>query len=313
MQEPNDLETAIVVAQAPNPRAREILMPANQSMMVTQVGTLRPEFGNAVPTEGSLRFLQKYSREKMGWFVAGGAARRANPIVIFKMKALTRWLVRPLPNAIVGARDFVNAAECPPAESAEDLIRMMLRIKTVFPSETFDDVQGMYLYYADLARLYQVWVAEVGNRVYPFPRLPPLEQVKRQMLFCFYKREDRDIIGHRMTFRDGADDEEYWANYFGVKKYLYPRRAQGQHLYPPKGFCTKVGKRRSIVFKKHRILLDWSLDEKTFVESGEWCFIPRLVIARYNSVTRWLNRMTIRPDPLLVHTLVVELLLSMPM
>jgi hypothetical protein len=116
MQEPNDLETAIVVAQAPNPRAREILMPANQSMMVTQVGTLRPEFGNAVPTEGSLRFLQKYSREKMGWFVAGGAARRANPIVIFKMKALTRWLVRPLPDAIVGARDFVDAAESPRRE-----------------------------------------------------------------------------------------------------------------------------------------------------------------------------------------------------
>ena len=47
-------------------------MPVNQSTMLRQVGTLRPEFGNAVPTEGSLQFLQSYSRGKMEWFVAGG-------------------------------------------------------------------------------------------------------------------------------------------------------------------------------------------------------------------------------------------------
>ena len=313
MQEPNNLETAIVVAQTPNPRAREILMPVNQSTMLMQVGTLSPEFGNAVPTEGSLQFLQRYSRGKMEWFVAGGAARRADLTVIFRMKALTRWLARALPNTIAGARDFVNAAECPPVESAENLIRMILRIKAVFPADTFDDVQGMYLYYADLAGMYQSWVAEAGHRVYPFPRLPPLEQVKRQMLFRFYKREDRVIIGHRMTFRDGIDDEEYWANYFGIKKYLYPQRAQGQHLYPPVRFHNHVGMRRSVVIGHQRIILEWSLDKKTFVESGEWYFIPRLVIARYYPVARWVQKMASRPDPPLVHALVMKLLLTPPM
>ena len=72
MQEPNNLETAIVVARTPNPRDQEILMPLNQSTMLRHIGTLRPEFGNAVPTEGSLQFLQRYSRRKMEWFVEGG-------------------------------------------------------------------------------------------------------------------------------------------------------------------------------------------------------------------------------------------------
>ena len=227
------------------------------------------------------------------------------------MKALTRWLARALPNTIAGARDFVNDAEWPPVESAENLIRMILRIKAVFPAETFDDVQGMYLYYADLAGMYQSWVAEAGHRVYPFPRLPSLEQVKRQMLFRFYKREDRVIIGHRMTFRDGIDDEEYWASYYGIKKYLYPRRTQGQHLYPPNRFSTEVGMRRSVVIKHDRILLEWCLDEKTFVQSGEWYFFPRLVIARYYPVTGLVQKMARRPSPRLVHALVMKLLLSM--
>ena len=72
MQEPNNLETAIVVARTPNPRAREILMPLNQSKILRDIGTLRAEFGNAVPTEGSLQFLQRYSRRKMECFVVGG-------------------------------------------------------------------------------------------------------------------------------------------------------------------------------------------------------------------------------------------------
>ena len=74
MQEPNNLETAIVVSQTPNSRAREILMPINQANMLRQVRTLRLEFGNAVPTEGSLQFLQRYSRGKMEWFIAGGGS-----------------------------------------------------------------------------------------------------------------------------------------------------------------------------------------------------------------------------------------------
>ena len=225
MQEPNNLETAIVVTEAPNPRAREILMPSNQSRVLGN--NPRPEFGNAVPTRGVLRCLQRYSRRRLEWFVAGGVARQADLVVKFQLKALTRWLVGPLPDAIAVARDDVNAARLPPVESAETLVRKIGTYKNVFPADTFDKVQAMYLYYADLDGLYQLWVAGAGYRVYPFPRLPDLEQVKRQMLFRFYKREDRAIIGHRMMFRDGIDDEEYWENYYGIKKYLYPRRAQG--------------------------------------------------------------------------------------
>ena len=188
---------------------------------------------------------------------------------------------------------------------------MILLIKAVFPADTFDDVQGMYLYYADLDGIYQLWVAGVGDRVYSFPRLPALEQVKRQMFFRFYKGEYRAIIGHLMTFRDGIDDEEYWASYYGIKKYLYPRRAQGQHLYPPNGFSTEVGMRRLVFIRHDRILLEWCLDEKTFVQSGEWYFFPWLVIACYYPVTGLVQKMARRPSPRLVHALVMELLLSM--
>jgi hypothetical protein len=311
MKEPNNLETTIVVTETPNPRAREILMPPNQSRILENIGTLRPEFGNAVPNAGSLHFLQSYSRRKMEWFVAGGVARRADLVANFKLKALTRWLVGPLPDAIAGARNFVNAAEWPPVESAETLVRMISNFKNVFPADTFDEVQGMYLYYADLDGIYQLWSAVAGYRAYPFPRLPNLEQVKRQMLFRFYQREDREIIGHQMTFKDGISGEEYWASYHGIKKYLYPRRAQGQDLYPPIGFSTEVGMRRSVSIRHDRMILEWCLNEKTFVQSGEWHFFPRLVIARYYPVTGLVKTGARRPSPNLVHALVIELLLSM--
>ena len=92
----------------------------------------------------------------MECFVAGGGVRRADLVVTFKLKALTRWLVGLLPDSIAGARDFVNAAEWPPVESAEIVVRMILNFKNVFPADTFDDVQGMYLYYADLDGIYQL-------------------------------------------------------------------------------------------------------------------------------------------------------------
>ena len=88
MQEPNNLETAIVVSQTPNSRAREILMPMNQEIMLSQVRTLRPEFGNAVPTEGSLQFLQRYSRRKMECFVARGGCTSGGFSCNFQTKSV---------------------------------------------------------------------------------------------------------------------------------------------------------------------------------------------------------------------------------
>jgi hypothetical protein len=115
-----------------------------------------------------------------------------------------------------------------------------------------------------------------------------------------------------MTFRDGVSGEEYWASYHGIKKYLYPRRAQGQHLYPPIGFSTEVGTRRLVTIRHHdRMILEWCLNESTFVRSGEWHYFPWLVISRYYPVSGLVKKGARRPSPNLVHELVIELLLSM--
>ena len=87
-------------------------MSTGQLMMLRRIGNIRPDIESAVRTSGgTLRFIERYSRRKMDWFIARMPERRSDLISMFKLKELTRWLEGPLPDAIAGARDFVNAVE----------------------------------------------------------------------------------------------------------------------------------------------------------------------------------------------------------
>ena len=130
------------------------------------------------------------------------------------------------------------------------------------------------------------------------------------MLCRYYRREER-VVGHVMTFRDGIDED--LANDHGIKKYFYPRRHVGLHLLPPRGVRSQVGTRRTVFTGSHRICLEWRLEETTFIQSGDWHFFPRLVIASYSPVTGAVQRMDMRPTPDLVQKLVETILRTPPM
>ena len=201
-----------------------------------------------------------------------------------------------------------------PVDRADRIVRMISARKDVLPVDTFGRVQTKYLIYAEMDGLYQYWVAimmDGGERDHVFPPLPPLEQVKREMLFRYYSREER-VVGHMMTFRDSADDEDF-AIAHGIKKYFYPRRTVGLHVLPPRGFHYLVGARRTAYTGSHKICLEWRLDETTFVQSGEWHFFPRLLISSYSPSTGVVQRMNNRPTPDRVQKLVKTILLTPPM
>ena len=131
-------------------------------------------------------------------------------MIEFELKVWMRWLGWQLPDAVVHARRLINNAVWPPVERAEVIVRMISRHKDVLPVDTFIKVQEKYVVYADLDGLYQYWVAimmKKGERDYTFPRLPPLEQVKREMLFRYYSGEER-VVGHKLTVGDGSDIED---------------------------------------------------------------------------------------------------------
>ena len=306
MQERSRLATAVVVRQGAKSVAREINIPYNQSEMLDRRDNIRPDIRFSWFGDEVLVGLERSALEKMLQF---DVARRVGLVEKFELKVWTRWLGWQLPDAVVHARRLINNAVWPPVERAEVIFRMISRHKDVLPVDTFIKVQQKYVVYADLDGLYQYWVAimmKKGERDYTFPRLPPLEQVKREMLFRYYRNEER-VVGHRLTFGNGSAVEDL-AIARGVKKYFYPRRYVGVHLLPPKGFYKLVGTRRVEYTESHRIILEWRLDETTFVRSGDWHFFPWLLIAGYSPVTRKVQRVDMHLTPDLVQNLMETML-----
>ena len=79
-------------------------------------------------------------------------------------------------------------------------------------------------------------------------------------------------------------------------------------MLPPKGFYKLVGTRRVEYTESHRIILEWRLDETTFVLRGDWHFFPWVVIAGYSPVTKKVQRMDMWPTPDLVQNLMETML-----